>query len=1020
MSLQALAAGANDTLLIDDRTVLRTPTGALATIANLGAAQTNLGTDTQVGNVWSVGPVVLRARARVAGSIHSQGNVTVTPTATVTGPIVANTPFTPLDSISWTVNFPTPTGDVLLQPRAKRTLAPGSFGALTVQPSATLTLTSGTYYFQSLDFESQAIVSLDDSRGPISIYVANSVIYRGTVSDTANKPTSILLAFAGTAPVAIEAPFAGTLVAPAARVTVGSLAHRGAFFAKGLEFLPGATLVAQAFSALPSIGLEPGSTVKVEEPVYLSVRTELPGFVPPLSYQWSIASTPPNLRFDLSQFGDTAVFSGIDFGQFTATVLVTDQQGRTINFSVPIHVLDAPLPNRPDRIDPAAPQRPCRDGDETLEQFSARCDKAMGGVTVPAFDCEDAGATEPLLQGEGSGVCEAPNVLNTKCDPGSHFHVLHRNVNNDGIYVVAHCRHKGNDVGKYGDVAAIQYNSNTGATCFYQALNNGLSRNAPAPSSGDISYWKSPFDTAKINCVRCHDNGPLIRSPYLAQLGQVWPFYNDYGNTNNKFAPNVPPANANYLPGTLQSEISGPWNKSQPYEFVGLNFQSWEAYSLTNTANGTCTTCHRMGTSKSRGMWNAGSGTAIDLGNRATNSDQINPDLGLPTAKLAHGKLDPKKTSPAWMVPGQPIPTDATINAEASMKACGQAVVNNSATPPSGCSAARFARGDTCPPPPTVVNGAIVSSDPTSWKNSGKIPLGQPGGRVGFYFFTTIHGPFYQNTPWDAYMNAPPAVANPPWDPPANAPSFRGTYLRLYVEPAGQWMLAWGLDATDIQNNNPNNLPPPGGPGGALDSVAFDQIDSVSDPSQCGSGYHMVTDKTGTNSPLSTLVDTTAGASSNILAGLIGNVSRGFVGNGEGGLFATSLVQFSDSGGSTFLTQEHENNPELGVNQWFTAESWSNGCANWQAGAHYAAFRVLSFGDVPLVPLADVANTICYIDGIAGDWSAWQSDGHGGSVQPYAQIYIDPATGYHLKVSPSGSEDPGRIGATASCIYLKK
>ena len=136
-----------------------------------------------------MGPVVVRPRARVVGSIRSQGNVTVDPTASVNpGPVVANTPFTPLDSISWTVTFPSPSGDVLLQPRATRTLQPGSFGALTVQPSAKLTLTTGTYYFQSLDFESQALVSLDDSRGPITIYVANSVIYRASVSETANKP----------------------------------------------------------------------------------------------------------------------------------------------------------------------------------------------------------------------------------------------------------------------------------------------------------------------------------------------------------------------------------------------------------------------------------------------------------------------------------------------------------------------------------------------------------------------------------------------------------------------------------------------------------------------------------------------------------------------------------------------------------------------------------------------------------------------------------------------------------------
>jgi hypothetical protein len=1012
--VQSIGAGANDTLLIGDRAIVRTPAGAFATIANLGAAQTNLGTDTRVGNVWSVGAVTLRDRARVAGFVRSQRAVTIAATASVNpGPVVANTAFTPLDSISWTVTFPSPTGNVTLQTRERRTLAPGSYGALTVQPTATLTLTAGTYYFQSVDFEAQAAVALDDRNGPIHLYVANSLIYRASVSDSANKPERILIGFVGTAPVSIEAPFVGTLVAPAARVTVGSFSHRGAFFAKGLELLPAATVVAQAFSSLPSLLVEPGSgSVKVGQPVYFSVRTTPPGFVVPLTYQWTATSTPPGLRYQLNPHGDTANFYGVDPGQFTVALRITDQLGRQSSMNVQIRVLALTVPaTRPDVLDPNAAiiQRPCRGGDETLSEFAARCDKAMGGVTVPAFDCEDLTATEPPGQGNNSGPCDAPNVLNGKCDPGSHFHVLHRNVSNDGIYVVAHCRHKavdGNLDHEYGDVAVIQYNATTGATCYYQAYRSHLPKNAPAPSSGDTSFWETPEGTAGINCVRCHDNGPLVRSPYLAQLGQVWPFFGDLNNTNNPNRPNLPVANPNYLPGTLSTDLTGPWNKSMPYQFVGLNFQSWEAYTLTNTGDPTCTGCHRMGISRSTGNWNEG-GSTRNFGTRATDTSQTN--------KVTHGKLNPGVTSPIWMVPGQFTASDGTTNSATAMQTCGESLIAGTAT--AGCDATRFARGDTCPPPPVVINGATSAGDPTSWHGSGKTPLGQPGGRPGFYYFTSIHGPFYQNTPSDPYMNAPPAVADPPWDPTTGATSFRGTYLRIYSEPPGQWMLAWGLDATDIQNSN-NNPPPPGGPGGAIEGVAFEQIDSIPNAAGCGSGRFLVSDETGTNSPRTTTVDATAGTSAIFLAGLIGNVSRGPIFSGEG-TYASSYVDVEDSAGATVFTQVHENTPEVPVNQWFTAESWGNGCTGWQASAHYAAKNVSTFGDVLLVPIADVAHTICYIDGIGGDWGKWQSDGHGGSVQPYAQIYIDPQSGYHLKVSPSASTDPARVSASATCLYLK-
>ena len=674
--MQSIGAGASDTLLIDDRTVVRTSAGTFATLANLGAAQTNVGTDTQVGNIWSVGPVVVRDRSRVSGFIRSRGAVTVAPTAAVNpGPIVANTSFAPLDSVSWTVRFPTPSGDVVLQPRATRTLAPGSYGVVTVQPTAKLTLTAGTYFFQSLDFESQALVSLDDRNGPISLYVANSVIYRGAVSDTANKPNNILLGFAGTAPVAVEAPFIGTFVAPSARVTVGSLSHRGAFFAKGLEILPGATLVAQAFSALPSLDVNPGQTVRVSQPIFFTVLTEPAGYVAPITYQWTVSTTPPGVRFHLDPHGDTAVLETIDPGDLTVTVTMSDPAGHSSTSSTPIHVLDLPLPQRPDRLDPFNPTRPCRAGEETLAEYSARCDRAMNGVTVPAFDCEEKDAvSDPDYQGKTTTdvklPCEAPNVLNSECDPGSHFHVLHRGSDSgDGIYVVAHCRHKAfkdkNVDHQYGDVAVIQYNANTGATCFYQALEPGLPNNAPAPSSGD-PFWESPAVAAGQRCVKCHDNGVFIRSPYLAQFGQVWPFFGDASH------PSTPAADKNYLPGTLLTDLSGAWNHTMPYQFVGLDFQSWEAYSLTNTANPTCTGCHRMGVNQSTGTWNQ-AGSSIDLGMRATDTTQAE--------KYKHGPLVRETSSPIWMMPGDSTPetpakTAATRAAAVSMHDCAVGITN--------------------------------------------------------------------------------------------------------------------------------------------------------------------------------------------------------------------------------------------------------------------------------------------------------------------------------------------------------
>jgi hypothetical protein len=89
---------------------------------------------------------------------------------------------------------------------------------------------------------------------------------------------------------------------------------------------------------------------------------------------------------------------------------------------------------------------------------------------MPGFDCDEKIGpvlpTEPPNQGHGPydplAQCDAPNVLNAECDPGSSFQVLHRG-DSDGIDIVAHCRKRGHDSLQYQDIAMIAYNRNNGA-----------------------------------------------------------------------------------------------------------------------------------------------------------------------------------------------------------------------------------------------------------------------------------------------------------------------------------------------------------------------------------------------------------------------------------------------------------------------------------------------------------------------------------------------------------------------------
>lgn len=268
---------------------------------------------------------------------------------------------------------------------------------------------------------------------------------------------------------------------------------------------------------------------------------------------------------------------------------------------------------------------------EILEQYAQKCDAAIG-ATVPDFVC-DNGTEVPMTHfNAATNTCDEPNRLNKVCDPGSKFTVL---TNSPTAYVVAHCRKKGLGAGRFGDIAVIQYNRTTGATCFYQALGN-LDGNVKAPSKGTgVWTWMTPTQTAGIQCVRCHDNGPIIRSPYLAQL---------------KTGPNA-------LPGA--TSIS--FNSNQPYSFVGDDFASWKVFKVEVDGNNLCISCHRLGVSNlSSGI----SGTAIDFAIRAT-------------APSENSKNPYSNDSPIWMPPNHVFFNQNNANAAKKIHDCALRISEN-------------------------------------------------------------------------------------------------------------------------------------------------------------------------------------------------------------------------------------------------------------------------------------------------------------------------------------------------------
>jgi hypothetical protein len=288
---------------------------------------------------------------------------------------------------------------------------------------------------------------------------------------------------------------------------------------------------------------------------------------------------------------------------------------------------------------------------DELTEYAKLCDQRIQ-ASVLDFDCE-SGTLIPVTNQRGNS-CDRPNRLNEECDPGSYFKVL---KNDATASIVALCRKEGAPEHQYKDIAVIQYNPGNGATCFYQKLSkNGMSKDVKAPLKGlgTVDKWLSPSQVASPTtpaCVACHDNGPLIRSPYLTQI-------------EGKDA----------LPGAGNLNF----NKDQPYVFVGRNLASWQAYKVEIGGNECTTKCHRLGVSNmSQGKY----GTALDFGIRST-------------AKQETAKNPVSDASPLWMLPAPPQTTydAANANLAQAVRDCALAFLANqrNTNPKPGCTVSPF------------------------------------------------------------------------------------------------------------------------------------------------------------------------------------------------------------------------------------------------------------------------------------------------------------------------------------------
>ena len=220
--------------------------------------------------------------------------------------------------------------------------------------------------------------------------------------------------------------------------------------------------------------------------------------------------------------------------------------------------------------------------------YGAEC--AHDVAPVPAFSCADGivvpitvNGVTPETYAPGQS-CDRPSLLpprpgqrtDGQCVPYSRALVLR---DDDVAQISAFCRRtliRAADSPLYDEIDIIAHSVRNGRTCWFQASLPGepapdrgvKGSNVPSPTdvagqppgAEPTSFWNDPQATAALSCVSCHDSGPYMYSPYIAQVHAV-------------------PADPF---GLYRND-------------VGEAFKSWPIPHGITTEGNTCTGCHRIG-----------------------------------------------------------------------------------------------------------------------------------------------------------------------------------------------------------------------------------------------------------------------------------------------------------------------------------------------------------------------------------------------------------------------------------------
>jgi len=168
-----------------------------------------------------------------------------------------------------------------------------------------------------------------------------------------------------------------------------------------------------------------------------------------------------------------------------------------------------------------------------FESYAASC--AAQVAPIPPINCADGALVPITINGQPPAsyspdmACDNPALLpngagsDGQCVPGSRV----IDLSTPTAQITVMCRQKNIrspiDALLFNEIDVIAHNPATGATCWFQAeAAAGTSidgRNVPSPNAPRAeAFWNPVSDIVTADCGGCHDNDPIMYSPFIAQV----------------------------------------------------------------------------------------------------------------------------------------------------------------------------------------------------------------------------------------------------------------------------------------------------------------------------------------------------------------------------------------------------------------------------------------------------------------------------------------------------------------------